>query len=296
MDLEFKNILQKYKDGKITEKEVEKLLKLSYIEDILDGTDGLRITNLDTNRRYRTGVPEVIYAEGKDIEDTISFLVKMYLKNNYAFATRLKKEDIKNPENLDKIKEMIENELSKQYTHNHNNENENELENCEIIINKRARYIYLINKDYAEKMQNMPKMGKVGILAGGTSDIPVAEEAKITVELMNCEVIQMYDVGVAGIHRLLKPLKLMIEKEVDCIIAIAGMEGALPSVVSSLVDVPVIAVPTSVGYGMKYTPLLTMLHSCSPGIAVVNLDNGFGAGSFAGLICLNSYKKRNDEF
>ncbi|MCS3901381.1 nickel pincer cofactor biosynthesis protein LarB [Methanococcus voltae] len=287
MDSNFKNILKNYKEGKISEKDVEKLLKLSYIEDIADGTTGL-ITNLDTNRKYRTGVPEVIYAEGKDIEDTINFLVKMYLKNNYAFATRLKNEDLKS-ENINNLKKMIEDKILINTTES------KELETCNIVINKRARYIYLMNKDYAKEMQKTEKIGKVGILAGGTSDIPIAEEAKITLELMNCEVIQMYDVGVAGIHRLLNPLKQMIIEEVDCIIAIAGMEGALPSVVSSLVDVPVIAVPTSVGYGIKYTALLTMLHSCSPGIAVVNIDNGFGAGSFAGLICSNSFKKRNKE-
>ena len=136
-------------------------------------------------------------------------------------------------------------------------------------------------------------IGKIGVLTAGTSDIPVAEEAKEAAKLMGCEVLIDYDVGIAGIHRIAKPLKKMLNEDVCCIIVIAGMEGALPSVVASLVDVPVIGVPTSTGYGIKETPLLTMLHSCAPGLAVVNMDNGFGAGIFAGLMAYNIYKRLN---
>lgn len=130
----------------------------------------------------------------------------------------------------------------------------------------------------------------MGILTAGTSDIPVAEEAKDTLEIMGVEAITAYDVGIAGIHRLFPALKRMIEEDVCCIIVVAGMEGALPSVIASMVDIPVIGVPTSTSYGIKITPLLTMLHSCSPGIAVVNIDNGFGAGVFAGLIAKIMHK------
>ncbi len=126
---------------------------------------------------------------------------------------------------------------------------------------------------------------KVLIVTGGTSDIPVAEEAAVTLELMGCRVEKLYDVGVAGVHRILD--KKDILRDASCIVVAAGMEGALASIVSGLVSCPVVAVPTSCGYGSSFdglAALLTMLNSCSPGIAVVNIDNGFGAGYFAGMV------------
>ena len=131
---------------------------------------------------------------------------------------------------------------------------------------------------------------------GGTSDIPVAEEAAITAELFGAEVIRIYDVGVAGLHRLLKVLPEL--RDMNAIIAVAGMEGALPGVLAGLVDKPVIAVPTSVGYGANFgglSSLLTMLNSCAEGIGVVNIDNGFGAGYLAAQInrlVVNALEKR----
>jgi hypothetical protein len=130
-------------------------------------------------------------------------------------------------------------------------------------------------------------VGKVAILTAGTSDIKVAEEAAMTAEFLGLEVKKFYDVGVAGLHRLIRPLKEIINSDVDSIIVVAGMEGALPSVVAGLVDLPVIAVPTSVGYGVSMeglTTLFSMLQSCSSGVAVVNIDNGFGAAVFASMI------------
>ncbi len=130
--------------------------------------------------------------------------------------------------------------------------------------------------------------GRVGIITAGTSDQPVAELAAIVCREMGCEVYTVYDVGVAGLHRLFEPLKQLLEvAEVDVIIVAAGMDGALPSVVSGLVNVPVIGLPTSVGYGMGgqgQAALLAMLQTCAPGLAVVNIDNGVGAGAIAGLI------------
>ena len=126
------------------------------------------------------------------------------------------------------------------------------------------------------------------ILAAGTADLPVAEEAAITAELMGNDVERLWDVGVAGVHRLLEHLSLLQRARV--IVAVAGMEGALPSLVGGLVSAPVIAVPTSVGYGASFqglAALLAMLNACSPGIAVVNIDNGFGAGYMAGIINLS---------
>jgi len=134
----------------------------------------------------------------------------------------------------------------------------------------------------------MPKpdgIGKIVVATGGTSDIPVAEEAAITAEALGNEVVRLYDVGVAGLHRLLSQLDVIMDAQV--IISIAGMEGALTSVIGGLVDCPVIGVPTSVGYGASFnglSALLSMLNSCSSGVSVVNIDNGFGAGYLASMI------------
>jgi hypothetical protein len=125
------------------------------------------------------------------------------------------------------------------------------------------------------------------VLAAGTSDIPAAEEAKVTAEVMGCQVLAYYDVGIAGIHRLMEPLRETLVQDVSAIVVVAGMEGALPSVVRGLVPVPVIGVPTSTGYGYGgkgEAALMTMLQSCAPGLTVVNIDNGFGAGATAALI------------
>lgn len=135
-------------------------------------------------------------------------------------------------------------------------------------------------------------IGKIVIATGGTSDIPVAEEAALTAEAMGNEVVRLYDVGVSGVHRLLANMELIMDATV--IIAIAGMEGALASVVGGLADCPVIAVPTSVGYGASFgglSALLSMLNSCASGVSVVNIDNGFGAGYLAGMINHTEAKK-----
>jgi NCAIR mutase (PurE)-related protein len=135
---------------------------------------------------------------------------------------------------------------------------------------------------------------KIGIMTAGTADIGVAEEARLIAKAMGCSSLLSYDVGIAGIHRLFPMLKEMISQDVDAIIVIAGMEGALPSVVSSLVDIPVIAVPTSTGYGFGsngVASLGTMLQSCTLGMAVMNIDNGIGAGAFAATISLRRNKR-----
>jgi NCAIR mutase (PurE)-related protein len=145
---------------------------------------------------------------------------------------------------------------------------------CMVVVDRRAGTVV---------------RGRIGILAAGTSDNRAAAEAKVVAEAMGVEVTMAQDVGIAAFHRFLGPLADMIRSGVDAIIVVAGMEGALASVVSSLADVPVIGVPTSVGYGAGgdgQAALLSMLQSCSPGLAVVNIDNGVGAGAFAALICL----------
>jgi hypothetical protein len=143
--------------------------------------------------------------------------------------------------------------------------------------------VVIKNKDFVVKNTG----GKIGILTAGTSDIPVAEEAKVIAEEMGCNVYTSYDLGVAGIHRLLQPLKDLIMKDVDVIIVVAGREGALSSVVAGMVNVPVIAVPTSNSYGFGekgVSTLMAMLQSCSLGLAVVNIDAGVAAGAMATLI------------
>ena len=156
-------------------------------------------------------------------------------------------------------------------------------ERCELRVDRKAGIIVA-----RQRGTRPPSIGrKVGIMTGGTSDVVVAEEARAIAEEMGCMVITAYDVGIAGFHRHIKPLKKMLQEDVDAIIVVAGMEGALPSVIASLVHVPVIGVPTSVGYGFGaggVGALTTMLQSCSPGICVVNIDNGVGAGALAALI------------
>jgi NCAIR mutase (PurE)-related protein len=254
-----KEILQKLEDGKISVQEAEKQLKIMQIQEIND------FAKLDTGREARTGIPEAIFAEGKEDED----LIKIILKGTYKgrlMITRLEKDryDLINPQ-IDILKEN----------------------GFKIEYNKRARILLVKN-------QEIPKEGKIGVITAGTSDIPVAEEARITAEEVGCEVLTAYDVGVAGIHRLFSHIKDMIDEDVKALIAVAGMEGALPSVVAGLVDVPVIGVPTSVGYGVGeggFTALFAMLQSCAPGISVVNIDNGFGAGVVAAKIAKQTFKE-----
>ena len=136
------------------------------------------------------------------------------------------------------------------------------------------------------------KIGKIIVSCAGTTDMPVAEEAAITLEAAGCHVERIYDVGVAGLHRIINALPRLCHPEVDCVIVCAGMDGALPSVVAGLVSVPVVAVPTSIGYGASFngiSAMLTMLNSCSPGVGVVNIDNGFGGAALA----FKCVKRRN---
>ena len=154
---------------------------------------------------------------------------------------------------------------------------------------RKVRYHNLARTIIVEKPDHsiVPSGGVIAILSAGTGDLPVAEEAKVTAEVMGCKVLTFYDVGVAGIHRLVEPLKAILEQEVSAVVVVAGMEGALPSVVRGLLPIPVIGVPTSVGYGYGAkgeAALMSMLQSCSPGLTVVNIDNGFGAGATAALI------------
>lgn len=212
----------------------------------------LGFAKVDLHRKLRRGFPEVIYCQGKT-RDQIRKISSAIIKSG-------------GPLLLTKLEEKDFFFLKKAFS--------------KLRYNKLARIAYL---KYPEK--NILKEGLILVISGGTADIPVAEEACLTLEVMNNRVKRLYDVGVAGVHRLINNQKSL--KEASVIIVVAGMEGALASIVSGLVSCPVIAVPTSCGYGSNFkglSALLTMLNSCSPGISVVNIDNGFGAGYFASLI------------
>jgi len=223
------------------------------------------VAKIDVNREVRKGVPEIILAEGKTTEDTVQIALKM-LEKGRAIISRADKKQI----------EAIQKAIPADSTLN---------------VNDKARMIVIKKRSYHVERTG----GRVGILAAGTADIPVAEEAKIITGEMGCEVLAAYDVGIAGIHRLFPPLKEMVEKDVDVLIVVAGREGALPSVVSGLVDIPVIGVPTSVGYGFGekgLAALMAMLQACSLGLSVVNIDGGVAAGIMAALIAGRAAKFR----
>jgi NCAIR mutase (PurE)-related protein len=209
---------------------------------------------IDNHRQLRTGYPEVIFCSGKTIEQSEEIIRLMYTRGNNILATR--------------VQEALWLRIKTLYP--------------EAEYNELARTITI-------RMSVVPIASTyISIVTAGTADIPVAEEAAVTAELFGNRVERVYDVGVAGIHRLYSRLELIRGGRV--IIAVAGMEGALPSVIGGLVDKPVIAVPTSVGYGANFnglSALLTMLNSCAAGISVVNIDNGFGAGYLASLINSN---------
>jgi hypothetical protein len=249
-----KNILKNLLDGNIQLDEAEKLLKANFIKEV----DGL--AQLDIFRKTRTGVPEVILAENKKSEILIKIVESYLEENRFVIISRFTEHQ----------HELLKNRYLSD-------------ENYAIEVNELARTIIIQEKEYSfEKNQ-----GIVGLITAGSSDIPIAEEAKIILNIMGCEVISSYDIGIAGIHRIFEPLSDMVQKNVDVIIVCAGMEGTLPGVVAALVDVPVIGVPVSNGYGKDGRgegALVTMLQSCSPGLLVVNIDNGFGAGASSALI------------
>lgn len=206
---------------------------------------------VDHHRLLRKGYPEAVYAPGKTIPQLEKIIRSIKSSGQNLIVTRLEEETFK------RLKKKI----------------------TDLRYSEEGRIGYL------KGAQDDGTGARIAVLTGGTSDIPVAEEAAVTLSLMGCEPIRIYDCGVAGLHRLLDELPRLNEARV--ILCVAGMEGALASVVSGLTDKPVIAVPTSVGYGASFkgiAPLLTMLNSCAPGVAVVNIDNGFGAACFAAAV------------
>jgi NCAIR mutase (PurE)-related protein len=237
------SLLEQVQGGQLsTDAALQRLKKLPF--------ENLGFARIDNHRCVRTGVPEVIYCEGKTIEQTQGIVKKMAIYHSNIMATRA------TPEMAQGIKDVID--------------------DCEY--HEVARIVVI-------KPRTIEKKGNIAVVTAGTSDIPVAEEAAITAETLGNHVNRIYDAGVAGIHRILNVREDLFQANVA--VVIAGMEGALTSVVGGLVSCPVIGVPTSIGYGANFggvAALLCMLNSCASGVSVVNIDNGFGAGLQAGLI------------
>lgn len=228
-------------------------LTIAEAKEKLSTYENLGFVKVDHHRKKRQGLPEVIYGEGKTPDQIAAIITAIKAKNNEILATRITKEK------------------------------------ADLILKEHPDLIYheiasILSSDYTKRPEG-ESAGYIAVVCAGTSDLSVAEEAAVTAEVFGSEVRRIYDVGVAGIHRLLDNMEEIQQATVS--IVVAGMEGALPSVVGGLVSHPVIAVPTSVGYGANFhglSALLTMLNSCASGISVVNIDNGFGGAYNAVLI------------
>jgi len=248
-----RNLLEKVQSGLMNLDEAMLQLKNLAFED-------LGYARIDNHRCIRTGVPEVIFCQGKTIAQIQGIVQRISQNHANILATRAGREV------YEAVREVAE---------------------CEYF--ETARIVVV-------RPEPVEKVGNIAVVSAGTSDIPVAEEAAVTAEVLGNRVKRIYDVGVAGIHRLLNVREDLFEANVA--VVVAGMEGALASVVGGLVSCPVIGVPTSVGYGASFggvAALLSMLNSCASGVSVVNIDNGFGAGYQAGLINKMSLKKANAE-
>lgn len=244
MDIEkLKTLLEDVKAGAIDiETALFKMKSLPY--------EDLGFAKIDFHRHLRSGVPEVVFCQGKSIEQIIAIISRMAKENYNIIATRANSEIFEAVRNLPCATEYFPSARI-------------------IVVNKR----------------DTEKIGLISVVSGGTADLPVADEAAVTAEILGNKVERIYDAGVAGLHRLLDHHERLLLSNV--VIAVAGMEGALASVIGGLLDKPVIAVPTSIGYGASFgglAALLTMLNSCAPNVSVVNIDNGFGAAYQANLI------------
>lgn len=247
-------ILKKVREGQISIDQAIDELSVLPYED-------LNYVKIDHHRSLRTGFPEVIFGRGKTVDQIVTIAEKIASRSDKILITRVSSEVFSTIQKI--LPDAVYNPLA-----------------GTITVNRSK-----------EKGLNEG----IVVVTGGTADIPVAEEAAVTAELMGNRVEKLFDVGIAGLHRLLDKLERL--REANVIIAVAGMEGALAGVISGLVRSPIIAVPTSTGYGASFNglaPLLTMLNSCAPGVAVVNIDNGFGAGYLAGLINSKIQNNKSD--
>ena len=239
-----KELLEAVRDGKVSvEEAAEQLKTLPY--------ENLGFARLDHHRELRTGFPEVIFSQGKTVEQTGIIFEKLWKRSGLVLATRASREQ------YEAVRIRVP----------------------EAVYHEAARAITAGMKPEEERV------GLVAVCTGGTADIPVAEEAAVTAEMCGARVERIFDIGVSGLHRMISALPEI--RRATAIVAVAGMEGALASVLAGQLNHPVIAVPTSVGYGANFgglSALLTMINSCATGIAVVNIDNGFGGGYLAAQI------------
>ena len=255
-----RKILEALKKGEISIDEAEKRLRILAVQEIGN------FAKLDLGREFKKGIPEIVLAEGKTPEDVRDIALAAVEELGRVIISRATTGQI------EAIREASTTGLSVQ-----GNEKAGT-----IVIKKKG---FLIEKTG----------GKIGILTAGTSDIPIAEEARIVAQEMGCEVVTAYDVGVAGIHRLFLPLKEMIQKDVGVIVVVAGREGALAPLVAGLVDIPIIGVPTSFSWGLGekgLSSLTAMLQACPLGLTVVNIDGGVAGGAAAALIANRVAKAR----
>lgn len=240
-------LLQQLRNQELTVEEALVALRNYYYEDIGHA-------KVDHHRAFRNGMPEVIFGPGKTPEQVAEIAASLWNQEGRVLVTRANREQYSAVKSV--ISEAIFHELTG-------------------IISAGSP---LVQQEGPQGLRS----GAVAVLSAGTADMPVAEEAALVLEFLGTQVKRYYDVGVAGLHRLLDKIQEIISCR--AVIVVAGMDGALPSVVAGMIDVPVIAVPTSVGYGASFSglaPLLTMLNSCAAGVGVVNIDNGFGAASLA---------------
>ncbi len=237
-------LLEKFRAGGVSRDKVLRAFQAAPVAHV-------GFAQLDTHRALRRGFPEVIFGAGKTLTQVVKIAAKLVERGERVLATRVTPEHAR--------------ALRKKFKH--------------AVHHELARCVTIERKP-------LPKRpGAIAVICAGTSDLPVAEEAAVTAEIMGNRIERVTDVGVAGLHRLLDRLETL--QKASVLVVVAGMEGALPSVVAGLVDKPVIAVPTSVGYGASFgglAALLAMLNSCSSGVTVVNIDNGFGAGYAASQI------------
>ena len=258
MDIE--RILESVRSGELTVGQAKKMLSLYSVKKIGD------FARIDTDRQKRRGVPEVVYAQGKTASETREIVAGMMAESGPVVVSRIREEDHSGLVSFARG------------------------EGWNVSCGKTSTSILIYDSP--------PEVifGTVGIMAAGTSDIGVAEEARLVCEAMGCSHHAIYDAGVAGIQRVFDGVREMIKRDADAIVVVAGMEGALATVVSSLVDVPVVGVPASVGYGYGgegVAALASMLQSCSLGMAVVNIDNGIGAGAVAASIARRAGRRRD---
>jgi len=240
---------------------------ISALNGEIDSTETLGV-RIDTARRSRTGAPEVVYGKGKSAEQIATAIQRLIPRERRALAARIE------PECATDV-QLLLTEIDLQ-----------------VAYDPVGRTLTASRGDSAPVSTG----GRVGIITAGSSDRPQASEASAVLREMGCETLVMHDVGVAGLHRLVQPLRRVLAFDPDAVIVAAGMDGILPGVVSGLVALPIVALPTSTGYGFGgdgIGAMTTMMQACAPGIAVVNIDNGIGAGIMAGLIANRAASQRS---